>query len=512
MTTDGATDDPVDVLMRSANDVATVAPSVAIELYSRARSLMPADDARRIDAEIACLEPLARAGDVNVARQRADELLVTFAGDEAHQRIHAALGAVLATAGDLRLSGRHYEAAGATDAVAQGLHSGQQVLLGEDPGVVADELQKMLAATTDPHVTCAVHQGLALAAGARCEFERAEFHALESFRRFDPRTMPRDGFLMPDVWVGSFRAFADGLDDAVALFERVGYEAERRGELATLVHTSAALGLIALFNDRADDAEREFNSTLAIGEEAGAQAHFVTAHAGLAALAHRHGDRAAVKTNLAAGHDAMQSGLHRFGVDVLLWTTATVATDAGDFDGAFATLWELWQLTATMRGLTQFRSYAPLLVKLAVQTGHDGEATAVVAELDERANTSSVPSVDAAARRARALLARDVAELRQVADLLAKTPWKVDAEAARIEAAELGGEVLARTNRPPLTGLSPRELEVVELVSAGLSNPEIARQLFISRRTVESHVASAIRKTGASNRTQIATLAIRQAE
>lgn len=512
MATDGATDDPVDVLMRSAHDVATVAPSVAIELYARARSLMAVGDARRIDAEIACLEPLARAGDIDIARRRADELLVTFSGDEAHHRIHAALGAVLATAGDLRSSAQHYAAAGAADAVAHGLHSGQQVLLGDDPGRVADELEHVLVTTTDSHVACAAHQGLALAAGARCDFERAEFHALESFRRFDPRTMPRDGFLMPDVWIGSFRAFADGFDDAVALFERVGYEAERRGELATLVHTSAALGLVALFNDRPDDAAREFDSTLAISAEAGAQAHLVTAHAGLAALAHRQGDRAAGDAHLAAGHDAMRSGLHRFGVDVLLWTTATAAADAGDVDDAFATLWQLWQLTATMRGLTQFRSYAPLLVKLAVQTGHDDEAATVVAELDERANATSVPSAHAAARRARALLARDGRALSEAADLLATTPWQLDAEAARAEAADLGSGVRPEAMAAPLARLSPRERDVVELVSGGLSNLDIAQQLFISRRTVESHVASAIRKLGASNRTQLATLAIRHSE
>jgi DNA-binding NarL/FixJ family response regulator len=58
--------------------------------------------------------------------------------------------------------------------------------------------------------------------------------------------------------------------------------------------------------------------------------------------------------------------------------------------------------------------------------------------------------------------------------------------------------------------LSPREREVVEHVAAGASNPEIAGQLFISRRTVESHVASAMRKLGAANRTQLATFVARR--
>ncbi len=55
-------------------------------------------------------------------------------------------------------------------------------------------------------------------------------------------------------------------------------------------------------------------------------------------------------------------------------------------------------------------------------------------------------------------------------------------------------------------GLSGRELAVVECVSKGLTNKEIARQLCISRFTVENHLKSIFEKTGAKNRTQLANL------
>jgi DNA-binding CsgD family transcriptional regulator len=58
--------------------------------------------------------------------------------------------------------------------------------------------------------------------------------------------------------------------------------------------------------------------------------------------------------------------------------------------------------------------------------------------------------------------------------------------------------------------LSMREIEVVQLVAAGLSNDAIARRLFVSPRTVQSHVASAMRKTESSNRTALGVLAIRE--
>jgi len=52
--------------------------------------------------------------------------------------------------------------------------------------------------------------------------------------------------------------------------------------------------------------------------------------------------------------------------------------------------------------------------------------------------------------------------------------------------------------------LSPREIEVARLVIEGASNPEIAAQLFLSRKTVERHVSNALAKVGARNRTELA--------
>ncbi len=67
--------------------------------------------------------------------------------------------------------------------------------------------------------------------------------------------------------------------------------------------------------------------------------------------------------------------------------------------------------------------------------------------------------------------------------------------------------------RPPAQdadlGLSPRETEVLRLLVLGRSDHEIARVLFIGRRTVQSHVASILKKFGVSNRTEAAALAVR---
>jgi predicted ATPase/DNA-binding CsgD family transcriptional regulator len=59
--------------------------------------------------------------------------------------------------------------------------------------------------------------------------------------------------------------------------------------------------------------------------------------------------------------------------------------------------------------------------------------------------------------------------------------------------------------------LSPVERQVVELASRGLNNPDIARELFISRNTVKVHLSRAYAKLGVANRTELAGLAARHA-
>jgi ATP/maltotriose-dependent transcriptional regulator MalT len=51
-------------------------------------------------------------------------------------------------------------------------------------------------------------------------------------------------------------------------------------------------------------------------------------------------------------------------------------------------------------------------------------------------------------------------------------------------------------------GITARELEVLNLVAGGLSNREIAMQLFVSENTVKTHCARAFDKLGAARRTQ----------
>jgi DNA-binding NarL/FixJ family response regulator len=62
----------------------------------------------------------------------------------------------------------------------------------------------------------------------------------------------------------------------------------------------------------------------------------------------------------------------------------------------------------------------------------------------------------------------------------------------------------------PIEQLSPRELEVLRLISFGMENAEIAAKLAISPRTVKNHVSSILGKLGLPSRLQAAVYAVRR--
>ena len=62
---------------------------------------------------------------------------------------------------------------------------------------------------------------------------------------------------------------------------------------------------------------------------------------------------------------------------------------------------------------------------------------------------------------------------------------------------------------PDSFGLTPREREVLALLTTGATNRMIARTLFISERTASVHVSNLLPKLGVANRTEAARLALR---
>ena len=77
--------------------------------------------------------------------------------------------------------------------------------------------------------------------------------------------------------------------------------------------------------------------------------------------------------------------------------------------------------------------------------------------------------------------------------------WAINALATRVAEAS-----------DPLSTLSPREREVLQLATEGYGNPEIAEKLFISPRTAETHRTNLMRKLGLQSQTDLVRFAIRK--
>jgi DNA-binding CsgD family transcriptional regulator len=142
---------------------------------------------------------------------------------------------------------------------------------------------------------------------------------------------------------------------------------------------------------------------------------------------------------------------------------------------------------------------------LAAATGDLDAALAALEEAAVRHESVPVPF-----DRARTLLALGVvrrrARRRKAArealeqachelERLGATPWL---ERARAELARLGG-------RPPSDGeLTPSESKVAALVARGRTNREVAAELVLSEKTVESHLSHVYRKLGLRSRAELA--------
>jgi DNA-binding NarL/FixJ family response regulator len=98
-------------------------------------------------------------------------------------------------------------------------------------------------------------------------------------------------------------------------------------------------------------------------------------------------------------------------------------------------------------------------------------------------------------------LAGEISAARQVAVRLGARRYE---ERAAALLRTVGAPVLA-TDAFPEAELTPRQLEVAQLVAKGLSNAEIAEYLFVSVRTITSHLDHMYTRLGIDSRAALAT-------
>jgi len=109
----------------------------------------------------------------------------------------------------------------------------------------------------------------------------------------------------------------------------------------------------------------------------------------------------------------------------------------------------------------------------------------------------------------RAVLPREVSSEQLRAALEAAAAGLVVVHPSEVNAVLPAPSAVSSPARELPEPLTPREREVLQMISAGLGNKEIAGRLAISEHTVKFHVASILGKLGASTRTEAVSIGIR---
>jgi DNA-binding CsgD family transcriptional regulator len=157
--------------------------------------------------------------------------------------------------------------------------------------------------------------------------------------------------------------------------------------------------------------------------------------------------------------------------------------------------------------------FGPVELWLGVAARHLGLFDDAVVDLEQAVRVCSVNGIAGFHAEAQYELAlalsrrgnqRDFARARSLVADSAKRAIELGTPSIATKAQRLMAELDAAARSPRLT---PREREVADLVAQGLTNREIAKQLFLSERTAQNHVQHILTKLDLSNRSQIAVWA-----
>lgn len=310
------------------------------------------------------------------------------------------------------------------------------------------------------------------------------------------------------------------------------------------------VGLALYYSGEWDDAEAELESGLSLADEWRNRTGALAAHALLALMAFHRGTHPLAALHLERCERHFSENGPDFGLEWMLLAKASLAGAGGNQTEACQTLAGIWQVFGALQLGFHLRTLGADLVRLGLATGKPSLAREVSGELNALAVRETVPSVQGAALHCRGLIEEDTellagavaayrdsgrplplgssAEDAGVLMLRVSGPegarsffgealssyrqagadWDAARVLKRMREAGIRRGVRARRARPAAgwESLTPTEIQVAGLVAEGLSNPAIGERLFISRRTVQTHVSHILAKLNLTSRTALAAL------
>jgi len=174
-------------------------------------------------------------------------------------------------------------------------------------------------------------------------------------------------------------------------------------------------------------------------------------------------------------------------------------------------------LRVTVSGLAdlgrRLDDHASVIVVLALPSSAVGRALEIVRGLPSvEAVVLLAPEPAAAWPQARRLGVRAVLRDDATAEEIAAAIGAARAGLLALHPDALAGAAAPRATAPRggAAALTPREIEILEMMAEGMSNRTIAGRLGISSQTVKFHVASILAKLGAASRTEAVTFGVRR--
>lgn len=547
--------DAIRWLHEAARQIGPLAPDVALELFDHAVSLVPegwpdagpllADRAltllwagRSSEGEAACREVLVAGLDPERTAMLHRMLLRSMlTRGRAADALPILQGAIAATPAD------NPQQAGFRAALAF-----TYLNLGDHPRALAsaDEAIDMAADGADAFTTSeAYHAKAQVLANAGRLVESAEM-AAEAFAHLSRAPLPGGTQNLTATAAVTLARIGRG-DEAVRMATEglVGNRARGAAQGVALHHA-----MIAEIDFLIGDWDGALANLRASEQVAGEMPAWPVASYGTQAMIALHRDDLETASQaVAASYAAARDGHGPLRAYRAEFADALLTEAHGDEEQALGQMVDVWDRVCTRGVGVAYPEVGPTLVRRLVGVGDVDAAKDVTMTVRECASWNvGVDTVEAAALRCEGLVAGDPDVLVAAVDayergqLLAESALAAedaasalgtvgdrDAAVAMLERAEAGHRALGavrgvrrvaaalralgvRRGPPQRRGtaagrgwaaLTPKERAVVELVAQRMSNPEIAARLFLSRRTVESHVSRVLAKLGLTSRADI---------
>jgi DNA-binding CsgD family transcriptional regulator/tetratricopeptide (TPR) repeat protein len=417
-------------------------------------------------------------------------------------------------------------------------------------GASATASGALSAAPADPLVTSVARATQALVTVHRWHPAEALEIVDDAVRRAD-QSPDRQGHRFPiHITRGFILTELDRLDEARSTLDagrRIGEELGIGWQLPNYQMISAVTRFLA---GDWDDAIAEVEAARELADETGESHSLILGHCALALIWVHRNDLSRARQAASAAMGQLGERGPRYRALWAMWAHALLLEAQGNSVGAFALLAEAWDRCAQLGLTLDYRAFGPDLVRLALASGQRQRAQNVAAAVAGIAEQLDVPSLAGAALHCRGLVQDDAEILDAAATAYAQGPRPLELALACEDAgaafAQQGGTDRARgrleqavsiyerldaardlaraeavfrgadirrgrrgTRGRPQTGwesLTPTERSVADLVAEGLSNPQIGDRLYISRRTVQTHLAHTFAKLDLTSRAQLAAL------